>query len=145
MALQLVFLLMLFKKLRLKAYNFVCLSLAVHEKQQGFRVNSCRYRADSLLVPYYDLEGVKGTLSLCIIEHSTVEEYYELDVQTHLFLTTILDRAVPLNTTSDSSLLPKINASTFCIWGMVESGGWRDWTGESFPSNLVVKKMFKYI
>jgi len=43
---------------------------------------------------------MKDTLSLCFIIHSTVEAYYGVYVYIHVFLTTAIDRDVPLNTTS---------------------------------------------
>lgn len=45
---------------------------------------------------------MKGTLSLRFITHSTVKAYYGVCLYIHVFLTTVIDRDVPLNTRSDS-------------------------------------------
>jgi len=96
--------------------SFKVLSLAVQESDRDFK--PIDVGNNRKIFQNYDLKCVKGTLPSCFIKLSIVETYYGLDIYTHLFLKTAQVRDVPLNTTSDSYLLPKINTGTFWIWGV---------------------------
>jgi len=91
--------------------SFKVLSLAVQESDRDFK--PIDVGNNRKIFQNYDLKCVKGTLPSCFIKLSIVETYYGLDIYTHLFLKTAQVRDVPLNTTSDSYLLPKINTGTF--------------------------------
>ena len=73
----------------------------------------------------YDLKRMKATLSLCFNIQSTVEAYCGVDVYIHVFLTTALDRDVPLNAMSDTYLSgTKNNDHTdYGAWCESENGG----------------------